>query len=147
MHTYIRTYIHTYIHTYMHTYIYVHTYVRMYVHTYIHASRHMVVCQRPRETQDAQCVIYRKRKVPLYLRNYSTDFFKFTYFMLYIYMTLYIKFERNWVSSEQDIHFQNYPIFFTFFFFFALLLKKFEHIKITFSWFDFFKIQHIYKAH
>ena len=71
----------------------------------------MVVCQRPRETQDAQCIIYRKQKVPnfnlLYLGNYSTVFIKFTYFMLYLYMTLHIKFERNQISGEQDIiHFQ-----------------------------------------
>ena len=42
-------------------------------------SRHTIMCQRPRETQDAQCVIYRKRKVPdfnpLYLGNYLMEFY------------------------------------------------------------------------
>ena len=53
-------------------------------------SRHMVVCQRPRETQDSQRVIYRKRKVPnlnpLYLGNYSTDFYQ-----IYIFYALHIR--------------------------------------------------------
>ena len=31
--------------------------------------------------------------------------------MLYIYMTLHSKFETNWVSGEQDIHFQKWPNF------------------------------------
>ena len=52
-------------------------------------SRHMVVCQLPRETQDTQCVIYRKRKVPdfnpLYLENYSIDFYQ-----IYIVYALHI---------------------------------------------------------
>ena len=63
--------------------------------------------------------------------------------MLYIYMTLHIKFERNWVSSEQDIHFQKLPNFLHIFLL-PLLRTTFEeflnHIKITFPWFDFFKI-------
>ena len=35
--------------------------------------------------------------------NTQWIFIKFTHFMLYIYITLYIKFERNQVSGEQDI--------------------------------------------
>ena len=38
-------------------------------------------------------------------------FIKFTHFMLYIYITLHIKFERHWVRGEQDIHFQKLPNF------------------------------------
>ena len=62
-------------------------------------------------------------------------FIKFTCFMLYIYMTLHIKFERNWVSDEQDIHFQKLPNFLHIFLL-LLLRTAFEeflnHIKITF---------------
>ena len=51
--------------------------------------RHTVVCQRPRETQNAQCAIYRKRKVadfnPLYLLNYLEDFYQ-----IYIFYALHI---------------------------------------------------------
>ena len=78
-------------------------------------------------------------------------FIKFTYFMLYIYVTLHIKFERNQVSGEQDIRFQKLPNFLYIFLHLLLLHTAFEeflnHIKITFPWFDFFYIWHIYKAH
>ena len=42
--------------------------------------------------------------------------------MLYIYMTLHSKFERNWVSGEQDIHFQKWPNFLNIFLLLLLLL-------------------------
>ena len=80
-------------------------------------------------------------------------FTKFTYFMLYIYMTLHINFERNRISGEQDVHFQKLPNFLHIFLLFPLLLlcTAFEeflnHIKVIFLWFDFFQIWHIYKAH
>ena len=52
-------------------------------------------------------------------------FIKFTYFMLYIYMTLHIKFERNLVSFEQDIQFQK---LLNFLHIFLLLRTAFEEI-------------------
>ena len=71
--------------------------------------------------------------------------------MLFIYMTSHIKFERNQVSDEQDIHFQTLPNFLHIFLLRLLLRTTFEefvkHIKVTFPWIDFFQIWHIYKAH
>ena len=65
-------------------------------------------------------------------------------------MTLHIKFERNQVSGEQDIHFQKLANFYHIFLLLLLLRTAFEeflnHIKITFPWFDYFEIWHIYKA-
>ena len=114
----------------------------------------MVVCQQPRKTQDAQCVIYRKRKVPdfdpLYLWNYSTDFYQIYIFYalyIYIYMSLHIKFEKNWVSGEQDMHFQKLPNFLHIFLLRTAFEEFLNHIKITFLWFDYFQIWHIYKVH
>ena len=48
---------------------------------------------------------------PCITGNTQRSFIKFTYFMLYIYTTLHIKFERNSVIGEQDIHFQKMPNF------------------------------------
>ena len=77
-------------------------------------------------------------------------YIKFTYFMLYIYMTLHIKFERNQVSGEQDIHFQKLPNFLHIFLLLPLCTSSEEfvnHIKITFPWINLFQVWHIYKAH
>ena len=86
----------------------------------IHWSRHTVVCQWPRETQDTQCVIYRKRKVATY-----------TWPCIII------------VSSVQDIHFEILSNFLHIFVL-LLLLTAFEeclnHVRIIFPWFDFFQI-------
>ena len=60
-------------------------------------------------------------------------FTKFIYFILYIYMTLHIKFERNHISGEQDIHFQKLPNFLHIFLLLLLLRTAIEeflnHIK------------------
>ena len=68
-------------------------------------------------------------------------FIKFTYFMLYIDKTLHIKFERNRIGGEQDIHFQKWP---NFLHIFLLLRTAFEEclnrIKITVPWLYFFQI-------
>ena len=69
-------------------------------------SRHAVVCQQPRETQDAQCVIYRKRKVadfnPLYLLNYLENFYQ-----IYIFYALHI----HAMVCKIYVHFQKLPNF------------------------------------
>ena len=68
--------------------------------------------------------------------------------MLYIYMTVHIKFERNRVSGEQDMHFQKLPDFLHIFLLLCTTFEEFlNHIKITFLWLGFFQIWHIYKAH
>ena len=62
------------------------SYVRQWI---LYVSRHTVVCQWPRETQDPQCIIYRKQKVadfnPLYLLHYLEDFYQ-----IYIFYALHI---------------------------------------------------------
>ena len=63
-------------------------------------------------------------------------------------MTLLVKYERNRVSGEQDIHFHNYANFLPIFLLFHTAFEEFlNHIKVTFPWFDFFQIWRIYKAH
>ena len=59
-------------------------------------SRHTVVCQWPRKTQDIRCDIY---KISTPCKNSLTDFYQIYILMLYIYMTLHIKFESNQVSG------------------------------------------------
>ena len=71
------------------------------------------------------------------------------FYQIYIFCALHIKFERNWVSGEQDIHFQKLPNFLHIFL--LLLCTTFEeflnHKQIAFPWFDFLKfgttIRHI----
>ena len=67
--------------------------------------------------------------------------------MLYIYMTLHIKFERNRISGEKDIHFQKLPNFLHIFLLRTAFEEFLNHIKITFLWSNFFEIWRIYKAH
>ena len=75
-------------------------------------------------------------------------FIKFTYFMLYIYIyELTYQFEKNRVSGEQDMHFQKLPNFLHIFLLRTAFEEFLNHIKITFLWFDYFQIWHIYKAH
>ena len=50
--------------------------------------------------------------------------------MLYIYMTLRIKFKRNRVSGEQDIHFQKLPNFLHIFLLHNAFEEFLNHIKI-----------------
>ena len=90
------------------------------------------MCQQPRKIQDTQYVIYRKWKIPLISMPCISEttwqiFTKFTKFMLYIYMTLHIEFERKQVSGTQDVHLQKLPNFLHMF----LLHTAFQLCKIN----------------
>ena len=109
-------------------------------------------CVSGQERHKMHSVLFtRKWKVPdfnpLYLWNYSTDFYQ-----IYIFYALHINdlTYKNRVSGKQDIHFKRLPNFLHIFLL-LILLTAFEeflnHIKTSFPWFNFFQIWHIYMTH
>ena len=60
-------------------------------------SRHIIMCQWAIKMHSTVCLVSLKL-LGLFLANFLT------LRSIYIYMTLRVKFERNWVSNELKLH-------------------------------------------
>ena len=101
----------------------------------------MVTCQRPKKTHDTHELFTKTIKLsissPRISKITGPIFTKFTYFMFYIYTTLYTKFQRNWIGSSRDMcswKSSNFLLFLLFPLCTRILLK---HIKTTILCFNF----------